>query len=76
MKRKKMVFIGRCLTVASVAILSMFMAGCSSTTSAGPTLSSISVTPAVSATLGVGASEQFLATATFSTVQLYPSPLR
>ena len=61
-----MVFIGRCLTVASVAILSMVMTGCSSNAVAGPTLSSISVTPAVSATLSVGASEQFLATATFS----------
>lgn len=69
MKRKHVRFIGYCLAIGLIAVLTMGTAACSSTptsTPPAPTLSSIAVTPASPANLEVGSTLQFTAAGTYS----------
>ncbi len=72
MKGKQIRFIFCCLVVGLIAILSIVMTACSSTSKSAPksitapTLSSITVAPASPANLAVGSTQQFTATGNYS----------
>jgi len=67
-KRKQLQFIGFCLSIGLIFLLTMGMAGCTSkaTTTPAPTLSSIAVTPNSPANLAAGSTTQFTAMGTYS----------